>query len=329
MSGVWTTGEVQAELENALRRRLRPGTRIAALERRPSRYRTSFPIEELDVRLEGGEELQLVFKDLSRDALEDHVRDAKPAFMHDPMREIEVYERLLPAAGVEVAASYGAVADEDRGRYCLFLERLAGIELYQVGRRETWEHVARWLARLHEHLRERADGARRLLRYDAELLGLWPRRAAEYAAGVEDRAALARIAEHYGEVVERILALRPTVIHGEFYASNVLVDDPVAPNRVCPVDWEVAAVGAGLIDLAALVSGGWSAEDREAIALAYRGASPAESRRSQAEFEQSLDACRLHVALQWLGWSNNWSPPVEHGSDWLQDALTLSRKLGI
>jgi hypothetical protein len=325
----WATDDLQAELERALRGRLGAGTRIAGLKRRPSRYRTSFPIEELDVRLTTGEALALVFKEVSREALEDHAQDAKPDFMHDPMREIEVYERLLPAAGVEVAASYGAVADKERGRYFLFLERVAGVELYQVGRRETWEHVARWLACLHERLREQMDGATRLLRYDAELLALWPRRAAEYAAGTEARAALGRIAEHYGDVVERILALPRTVIHGEFYASNVLVDDPVAPDRVCPVDWEVAAVGAGLIDLAALVSGGWSAEDREAIASAYREASPPESRRPRIEFEQGLDACRLHVALQWLGWSDGWSPPPEHASDWLQDALTLSRKLGI
>jgi thiamine kinase-like enzyme len=329
VSGPWATDELRAELEEALRLRLGADTRIAGFDRRRSGYRTSFPIEELDVRLASGEALELVFKDLSREALEGHAQDAKPDFMHDPLREIEVYERLLPAAGVETALSFGAVADEERGRYCLFLERVSGVELYQVGRRETWEHVARWLARAHDRLHDHTDRSGRLLRYDAALLGLWPRRAAEYAGSAEDHAALSRIADRYDEVVERILALSPTVIHGEFYASNVLVDHPAAPDRVCPVDWEVAAVGAGLIDLAALVSGRWSAEDRTAMALAYREASPAESGRTQTEFEQSLDACRLHVALQWLGWSDRWSPPPEHASDWLQDALTLSRKLGI
>jgi aminoglycoside phosphotransferase (APT) family kinase protein len=41
---------------------------------------------------------------------------------------------------------------------------------------------------------------------------------------------------------------------------------------VCPVDWEMAAVGPGLVDLAALSAGGWTAPEREALALAYYAA---------------------------------------------------------
>jgi thiamine kinase-like enzyme len=35
--------------------------------------------------------------------------------------------------------------------------------------------------------------------------------------------------------------------------------------RVCPVDWEMAAVGPGLIDLAALTAGWWTAHDSRAV----------------------------------------------------------------
>ena len=34
-----------------------------------------------------------------------------------------------------------------------------------------------------------------------------------------------------------------TFIHGEFYASNVLVNITGGKLRVCPVDWELAGWG--------------------------------------------------------------------------------------
>jgi thiamine kinase-like enzyme len=125
------------------------------------------------------------------------------------------------------------------------------------------------------------------------------------------------------------VALPVTFIHGEFYASNVLVDD--GGTRVCPVDWEMAALGPGLIDLAALTAGRWTEPEREALVLAYmtalaprRGWPP-----PRAEFLAALACCRLHLALQWLGWSERWSPPAEHAHDWLHEALALADVLGL
>lgn len=330
MSERWTDDEVRAELEPALHAQLGSEARVASLERRPSRYRTSYPIEELEVRLEDGRALRLLFKDLARSGLDPAAIAAKPEFLYEPRREPELYARLLPAAGVAGATCYGVVARPESDRYWMFLEHVAGVELFQVGDRGTWEHVARWLAGAHERLADQRDSAEHLLRYDRELLELWPGRALEYSTGDEARGALARISEGYDAVVEPILELPPTVIHGEFYASNVLVDDPVAPQRVVAVDWEMAAVGPGLLDLAALVSGrGWQEADRAAIADAYREASPTYSETAAARFARGLDACRLHIALQWLGWSASWSPPAEHATNWLADAAALASALGI
>lgn len=313
--------EIRAQLERTLE------TRVIALERRPSAYRTSSALDELDVRLDDGRELALLVKELGRTALSEEAREAKPELLYDPLREIEVYDRLLADAGMGTATCYAAVSDPARERYWLVLERVPGVELYQVGRRATWEHAARALARLHGRLAGREGRVPRLVRHDAELLWLWPRRAASFATA--SRPELERIAACYEPVVQRILDLPTGVIHGEFYASNVLVDDAYSPQRVCPVDWELAGVGPGLLDLAALVSGGWTAEDRDAIAAAYLDALPAGTRPQPAVFREGLDACRLHLALQWLGWSASWSPPPEHASDWLRDALELSGKLGL
>jgi aminoglycoside phosphotransferase len=326
MSSRWSAGEVRAGLEDALRERRGSETAITAFERRPSRYRTSFPIEELDVELASGESLELLFKDLSRESLGDTALSAKPADLYDPMREIEVYERLLPFAGVAgPPACPATVVDPSAGRYWLFIERVKGVELYQVGNRGTWEYVAGWLAGMHERLRPSVVQGQGLLRHDDEMLARWSHLAVERTPDPESRRRLAEIATAYVDAVVPLLRDRPTVIHGEFYASNVLVDDPDEPGRVAPVDWEMAGVGPPLLDLAALISGGWSEGDRAAIAAAYREAASGDD----TDFEGRLDACRLHIALQWLGWSEDWTPPPEHATAWLDDVLSISEKLGI
>ena len=61
--------------DSELRDALEPVLRDAGIEapreirRRPSEYRTSFPLEELELVLEGGATLHLVFKRLDWDAL--------------------------------------------------------------------------------------------------------------------------------------------------------------------------------------------------------------------------------------------------------------------
>lgn len=283
------------------------GQRVTSVERRPSAYRTSFALEEVDATLADGSRVELVLKHLHAGALTPAARAAKPDRLLDPAREIEVYEQLLPDAGLGTARCYASGPD------WLLLERVRGVELYQVGSRRTWEHVAGALARLHAALADRPTP--RMVRHDAELLRSWAPRAAAFTGSAD----LERIAAGYEPVVERLLALPAGVIHGEHYASNVLVDDPEAPDRVCPVDWEMAGVGPFLLDVAALVSGaGWRDEDRAAIAAAY-GDAPA----------AALDACRLHLAVQWLGWAEGWTPPREHATDWLREAVELAERLGI
>ena len=300
------------------------GRVVVGLERRPSAYRTSCALEEVDIELDDGERIELMVKHLARAALSPQARDAKPRFLHDPLREIELYRDVLDGAGLGAPHFHGAVPEHG----WLFLERVHGFELYQVGERATWEHVARELARLHARLAPAAARAPRAIRYDADWYRCWPQRALRFAAAREEheaRRVLERLAARYEPVVARLLALPTTVIHGEFYASNVLVDDPVAPRRVAPVDWEQAAIGPGLVDLAALTAGGWSDDERAAIAGAYREASA--DRLGVDEFADGLEACRLHLAFQWLGWSSDWSAPEEHRQDWLAEAERAAARL--
>jgi len=111
----------------------------------------------------------------------------------------------------------------------------------------------------------------------------------------------------------------------------VLVQETPSGLRVCPVDWETAGAGPGLIDLAALTSGKWSEDQRRAMALAYHeayrdaGGLPAD----RDALLIALDRCRLHLAVQCLGWSRGWTPPAEQAHDWLGEALSVAERLGL
>ena len=335
------TDELRAALGSSLSRYFGTPHRVAELERRPSAYSTSFAIDELDVRLDDGTGLRLLFKDLSKQAMVGSAGRIKPAFLYDPLREIETYRTMLGPNRLSTPACYGTFVDRRSGRYGLFLERVPGLELYQVGDFAAWQRVARWLAAMHGRFAgetERFARPARLLRYDADFYRLWIRRAraawdrsgSARSRGV--RRGVERLIRNYDRVVEHLIALPETFIHGEFYASNVLVQETAGGElRVCAVDWEMAAVGPGPVDLAALTAGGWSADEKADLALAYHAAlTPRDGWPPGPErFLVSLDYCRLHLAVQWLGWASEWSPPPEHAQDWLAEALSLTAKLGL
>ena len=50
------------------------------------------------------------------------------------------------------------MADADRPRYWLLLEKVAGVELWQVGDFAVWEDVARWLGAFHARFFDETRG---------------------------------------------------------------------------------------------------------------------------------------------------------------------------
>ncbi|HEY6550186.1 MAG TPA: hypothetical protein VIY71_03185 [Solirubrobacterales bacterium] len=321
-----------AELGKNLSRILVAAGRSEPIEivRQPSAYRTSFPLEELDLELGDGTHLRLAFKQLGWEALGEEAQLAKPRFLHDARREAAVYASVLAPAGLGAPRYYGSISEPEKDRHWLFVEWVEGRELYQVGERRLWEAAARWLANAHVTFRQKLElhvETSHLLDYDERYYWRWMERAREFSrpgqSTTSDRS-LEWLASRYAEVVEPLLALPKTVLHGEFYASNVLVAGEESAPRVAPVDWELAASGPGLVDLAALVSGGWEDEDREAIVDAYRSTPGVDFSARQ------LDLARLHLAIQWLGWAPpGWVPPEGQRHDWLGEALALAERLGL
>src|SRR5436853_797942 len=173
--------ELRTALESALAERFGKAAHVAAVARRPCPYRTSFPLEELDVELEGGERLRVMLKDLSHGSLAPDAALAKPRSLHDPLREIRTYRELLAGAGLGTPEFYGESTDPATGRHWLFIENVEGDVLWQVGEVETWAAAARWLAELHGRFAGAPAGAGFLLRYDRPLWRRWIDRAVPFA----------------------------------------------------------------------------------------------------------------------------------------------------
>ena len=315
---------------------------IARFKRRVSDYCSSYLIEEMDVTLDDGTELPLIFKDLSKVALVKNAGQIKPAFVYNPLREIDTYRKVLSRHQLGTPVCYGAFTDTEEKHYWLFIERVQPVLLWQMGKMDFWHDTARWLAGMHSYLvREteirESQHLAHLITYDEKFYRRWIDRAVRFihegdtTPGRQASASIDRIAARYDRVISHLLGLPVTVIHGEFFASNILIDTGEDSYRICPVDWEMAAVAPGHVDLAGLTSGNWTATQKNTMARAYYNALSEQSpvKCGWRKFLLDLDYCRLHQAVQWLGWSPGWTPPPEHAQDWLGEAVRCAGRIAL
>ena len=319
-------------LEPLLARYFRHPRAIGSVVRRPSLYASTSSLEELDVTFADGYALPLVVKNSSRTARLGRGDAAHPDFVRDHLREIEVYRHVLPHAPPGAPIHYGHIINPAGGAM-IVLERIAGLELRNAATFSMWELAAQWVARFHRSFATvdltTLAARSKLLVYDEAFYWRWLARAQQFAPNASVRRVLDRIARGYGRSVGRLTGLPRTIIHGEFYPSNIVVRDTDDEARVSPVDWEMAAVGPGLIDVAALATG-WNARARRALVRAYRTATSdgrSNGLRIPSDFLKDLDSCRLHLAVRMLGWSASWRAPAHHARDWLTEAEVLADRL--
>jgi hypothetical protein len=310
---------------------------VQGLLLRRSNYATSAAVLNVHVTLADGQRLRMIYKRTDPEAVIPVARGVKPRFLQDPEREIWVYQKILSDDAFGVAPTLHAAGLHSGGGHWLLLERVNGIELGQVGDRRVWREVAAWLGRLHARHEARVQVLRAgtpVEWCDPSLHLGWAERAQRFLAGSPAErnglpAALAPLWPRYGSVAERLAALPKTMVHGDFNASNIIVVRDRGVIEIRAIDWEMAGVGPGLIDLAALVSGGWTDLERALMVSAYREAlgSSELGALSEDEFAGAFDWCRLALAVQWLGWSPDWVPPPRHAHGWGLEALQLARRL--
>ncbi len=339
-AGFITRNELWAALETVLSAYYGAPRRIERLRRRISSYASSCPICNLEVELIGGLRLELVFKNLSPDAELAAAQNVRPGFLYSPMREIDTYRTLLQGQGLGTATCYGAFVCAERRQYWLFLERVSGPLLWQRGRLDSWKQAARWLGCL-----QTAVGAdppsshpaawNHLLRHDEAFFLQWLTRAERFLRSVPTshpkpaRRRFGRVAERYETVIQRLLQLPAAFTHGEFYPSNILLRAVENGTQICPIDWELAALGPATMDLAALAAGNWEESEKRSLVTAYRETLETGSGRapSVSDLMEALALCQLHLAVQMLGWAADWSPPEHQAWNWLDTACRLSERI--
>lgn len=273
--------------------------RIANVERAPSRSATSYSAEVVTVRLDDGTEMRFFLKDYGSS------RRPRPALSERRERELGIYRRLLGDGEIGTARYCGAVWDESAALHWLLLEFVAGTELRQMELR-FWIEAARWLGGLQGRFAgsPALSGAMPLLeRHDADFFAAKAERArrsvSHYPPALGRR--LEAILERYEPSIDLIAGEGQVLVHGHYGAANILIVAGGGPIRICPVDWELAALGSRFFDLATLCDGfPPPALHRIWDAYAEAAADAGLSTPGRDRVRHLVDCFRLYRVVAWL-----------------------------
>ena len=277
----------------------RPAREITAVERERSKYSSFYASDVITVRLGSGDEVRVFLKDFGS------YHHPKDSMVERRERVIAVYRDLLAGAGLDTAEYFGSVSDPAEGRFWLLLEYVQGVPVRHLGF-ERWVAPAHWLGRMYGYFGRRPELWRDnpvLALHDASFFedtaGQALRSVTDYSAELAQR--LAPIVGRYDKAVAVMTAQPQTLVHGTFRPAQIITDDPRQPPRICPVDFEKAAVGASLYDLTFFVDG-FDPPRLRRLFEAYRegAAQGGVDVPDDAEMTHVVDCFRLHRVMNWL-----------------------------
>jgi aminoglycoside phosphotransferase (APT) family kinase protein len=214
--------------------------------------------------------------------------------------EAEVYRRVLGPLGVPAPELYGFCEEVAPPRRQLDLEYLDGaVSLYERWSSTAIAEAAGILGRFHAAAQAllAADPLAFLHRYGP----VYYREHARHVVEALRRDGgcpewLERLYEGFaGGALDALLTSRCTIVHGDVYLNNVLVCE----GDVYLVDWEMAGVDAGELDLAELLLNAWDDEVRERCMLEYAQARWPSG--GPADFHEVVDAGRICLGFHNLG----------------------------
>jgi aminoglycoside phosphotransferase (APT) family kinase protein len=274
--------------------------RVAHLRRSPSRSATSYNAEVISARFADGTEVRFFLKDYGGS------RRPRPALAQRRERELGVYRRLIGSAKIGTARYCGAVWDDDIGVHWLLLEFVPGTELRHMELR-FWVEAARWLGRMQGRFTGSAALAEvtpLLERHDARFFEAKAesarRSVSHYSPALARR--LERLLQRYEPSIDLIADGEQSLVHGHYEAANILVCADARTVRICPVDWELAALGSRFFDLASLCDG-FEPPALHRIWGAYaEGAAGAGLPTPERDrLRRLVDCFRLFRVVAWLG----------------------------
>jgi hypothetical protein len=297
---------------------------VREIRRQPSPFATLFPAEVLSVALGDGTELRLFLKHLGSEQPEQPDKQRRD-------REIRVYETLLRDEGLPVPKYYGSRWNATTSRHELYLEYIDAWPL-KYHHLEHWVTAAKRLADFHAHFAVRIDilnACDFLLRLNEEYFTAWAQRAIVALAGQSSELAerLSEILSSYSVVSEVLAGQPPTLVHNDLAPKNVIADPTHTPARICLIDWEMAGIGCGLLDLVHLKYG--LNPDQEQEMLAAYGSNLRITHllpQDDQQFAQLLAACELHKTLYRIAHSPAWNLPLMKLAEWVGDAQEFQRQ---
>src|SRR5262249_46597110 len=279
-------------LENGLSQHFARPVRIANIHHETWET-SSHPIERWQLTLASGERLGVIYKRL----LAGH----KP---HGNEREVLIYRRLLLDRRFGAPLVYASVYDDATANHWLFLEDV-GEESLRDGDMQDWMSAIHWLAEMHGTYLGR-EAELRAARCLEEHAAPYYESIAQTARRHLERAGLRRVLRRFDglmklfdAVVAHLLHQPPTLVHGDVYVDNLIVQPG---PRIRPVDWEAAAIGLAALDLVRLLDG-WDKE-RPMFITAYLEelTKHTVTPLNRADFESTLACCGLINVLWHLGW---------------------------
>ena len=230
------------ELERAL------AERVAGVRRTALPFPGTYDSCVLEVTLASGRETRLFLKDLAS------CPDFKADRAGRRARELSVYRDVLSGADLGTARFYGCPGDR-----WLLLEYVEGLPVKYCDIPD-WHHSVRWLGRMHATLAGRIDELRQSSRLPVngergswEIAAKAMRSVHQFSPSYERR--LARALHRWYVAVEAMTEGPLTLVHGAYRPEEVLIQKTSRGPRVCPVDWENAALGSTLVDFANFTEG--------------------------------------------------------------------------
>ena len=287
------TDELEALLGQALTEGLWP---VTVIERKANLYESTFRSEEVTCRIEAGVTDGHAAAPVVR-LFGKYAGPGRPATGRGLAFEAYAHRAVAAPSGLTVARRLAAHHDDVDGGEWLIYEFVDGLRINQTPWPQCLEAAATWIGQFHA----RWEGSLA----DPALSGL-PRFDEMYYGAALDRAfrrlelRRPRFPEAAGWILDRreiitqlikgrLLSGPQTVIHGEFYPGNIIL----AEGRVCPVDWESAAVAAGAIDIAMLTAR-WGSESVDLATSAYAAA---RNGTADPELNDRIAAARLFTEL--------------------------------
>jgi aminoglycoside phosphotransferase (APT) family kinase protein len=302
------------------------GISIADLRSAPSPSATSYAAKVVTVQLTDGTTLRMFLKDLGSSRLFKEDAGDRRA------RELHVYRDLLPDGELDIPAYYGSVWDEEHERFWVVVEFVDGVPVADC-EFDSWPAATAWLARLQGLYARDPDHFERsplLIRHDADFFASRAERALSNARRISARAMrrLRRILSGYDDFVALMAEQPNTLVHGSFRPENVLIDEPSRPSRICVVDWELAAIGSPIFDLARFCDGYRGARlDRLLDSYSREAASQGVPLPDRERMVEVLDCFSLHRVVKAISHALEKGRTRRQVSDWLGYGETVRARL--